>query len=294
MAMDERHSARSVWQGTKGDLEEVLAVVEEIRAGAVEDLQRELDAEIDARDQSRRKHSDRLKNLMAPSDRVTFADDRAREIFETSVNELVKHTESFTDSFKVKDAEDRIRDTSIRVYDALKSGHGVENKPTAVLPTMNPRKTRNIEIKFGSIISDPHLSVKFDHLEGVKVTAGSSNSLWVSGALNRLDSVLSQKRPWYAFLSSWWVSVPLCFIIAVLVTAQAIVWLQVSPDESFAWIVGIFGGGGFLFTAWTRVLFPKFELYNSGGQPTIKAILGFLVALVGLSPLLGFFSTTGT
>lgn len=282
-----------MWQGTKDDLREVIEVVGLLRENAIRDMQRHLDERSTERDRVHAEQVEELTRAMTSPDLVIFTDDASKERFKRSIDVLVRESEADRERFLDSRVEDDFSKLSMRLYDHNVAGESTENDPEIVLPIMHLRQTKNLEIRFGSMISEPYLSVKFERFGGVMVTAASSDMTWVTGALGQLKSVLSEKQPWYAFLANSWIAGPLSFVMAILIGAQAASATDISLENALYWNAVVLGGTVGLYTLWSLVLFRRFELYSVGSQPTIKAIAGATIVAAGLVPWSDIIGTAG-
>lgn len=278
-----------MWQGTKEDVKEVVDVIENFRAKEVERLQQNLNEAQAAREREIQENVDRVKSWLVPSDRVTFRDDISRQAFESALYRVLEDSASLSSGYAIKDAEAAIHAISVHVSNSLTDGSGIEDTPSVVLPMMEPGKVKTLEIKMGNTVTNPQLLVAFDRYKGAQITAASSDPTWVVGALTQLRALLSQRRPWYAFLASPFVSMPVCLVLAFLGAVNISEWFNIPPNASNYWFTAIFGGGAGLWILWTMFLFPRFELYKSGGKPAAKALTGAVLAAASI-PWTSIFS----
>ena len=287
-SLQEKVVKRPMWQGSVDDLKRVVDLCLELREQAVQTRQAELDA---IRDKAIRSHEeDMTATVRLLTDLAVFEDHTKEEQFKKGLSVALKRPELRLAEYREERAADAIKNLEVRVYDERHNGSSLKAGPEVIFRTLNYGDTKNLEISFGTYLSDPRLSVDFKRHYGVIVSASGSDMTWVNGALERLSGLLKQQEPRYAFMRSSWLSYPLFMVLALVSTVWMGKWLGTAAVGAVAswgvpWIAGLL-----LAEFWNRVVLPRFELFGSGGRSRAKFLLGSLIAVVGLvSAVVGLF-----
>jgi hypothetical protein len=181
-------------------------------------------------------------------------------------------------------------------------------EPEDVLAALNVSDVKSLSLKMGNQYTSYKsggfgLDVNFDREAGCEVKLTAPDQNWLVLANERLRVVLKDQRPWYWFLRSLWVSVPLAFMPLFVVLVSVTLSLPADApagEVSVAGVVAVFGLMATFYAAFglavvIRSKLPAFELVPVGksarGGRAVSVSVAMLAWLGGI--LIPIFITRG-
>lgn len=282
MAEQEKKFKIRMWHGSTDEIMRVVDLCKRLRQSIVTDLDSKIAAERKALEQKRQGVRYEISRLVQQG---TFEDDEAKSRFQRVVDSLAEEAHPERSSYLIERAEERIQGLRVKVYDEIVSGESLEGSPEEVFEVLNARRTKNFEVRIGNFLSGERILVKFSRQGGVDVVVAGSDLTWVNGAIGQLKALLQQRRPAYAWMSHPGFLIPVCVFAGLGVMVQLAALWNLPPTSFLQGIIFWFSAVG-LYILWERLLVRRFELYESGGKPILKAAIGGIATLAGIAGII--------
>jgi hypothetical protein len=122
---------------------------------------------------------------------------------------------------------------------------------------------------------------------GVELRVAGSDRTWVGGVIDALSTELAHSKPWWSFLRSAWLCIPLGVMLGWGIAGAILAWVTKKPDSGdflVAAILGAFGGAitsALVIAPIFARMFPAADVHDVGSQAKGRQALVVLFAGVG-------------
>jgi hypothetical protein len=178
--------------------------------------------------------------------------------------------------------EDALERMTVRIRAEHKDfGRVVEGPAEAILGEIDLTDLVSLRLSVGKSLysgTTPAVQVRMDRANGVEVEIRDQGSDWVRVAESKLKTAVAKHRPWYWWMRSSWVLIPL-FFLPVHVVAR-VMFIKERIDLSGEVTLGVFEAlvtiG--LVLLWQKLM-PGFELFKVGSRARAARILAMIGTL---------------